>query len=58
VAKEFIVTRQRALVDFNVEFAVVGKYKDCEEGGLVLYGTALYKIKDHDFYFIKNINNG
>jgi hypothetical protein len=28
VAKEFIVTRQRALVDFNVEFAVVGKYKD------------------------------
>jgi hypothetical protein len=30
----------RALVDFNVEFAVVGKYKDCE-GGLVLYGTAL-----------------
>jgi hypothetical protein len=38
VAKEFIVTRQRALVDFNVEFAVVGKYKDCE-GGLVLYGT-------------------
>jgi hypothetical protein len=50
VAKEFIVTRQRALVDFNVEFAVVGKYKDCE-GGLVLYGT-LYKIKDHDFYFI------
>jgi hypothetical protein len=47
VAKEFIVTRQRALVDFNVEFAVVGKYK--EEGGL--YGT-LYKIKDHDFYFI------
>jgi hypothetical protein len=39
VAKEFIVTRQRAL-DFNVEFAVVGKYKDCE-GGLVLYGTAL-----------------
>jgi hypothetical protein len=39
VAKEFIVTRQRALVDFNVEFAVVGKYKDYE-GGLVLYGTA------------------
>jgi hypothetical protein len=32
VAKEFIVTRQRALVDFNVEFAVVGKYKDCEGG--------------------------
>jgi hypothetical protein len=30
----------KALVDFNVEFAVVGKYKDCE-GGLVLYGTAL-----------------
>jgi hypothetical protein len=39
VAKEFIVTRQRALVDFNVEFAVVGKYKDWK--GLVLYGTAL-----------------
>jgi hypothetical protein len=50
VAKEFIVTRQRALVDFNVEFAVVGKYKDCE-GGLVLYGTA-YKIKD-DFISFK-----
>jgi hypothetical protein len=41
VAKEFIVTRQRALVDFNV--AVVGKYKDCE-GGLVLYGTTKLKI--------------
>jgi hypothetical protein len=38
VAKEFIVTRQRALVDFNVEFAVVGKYKTLKEG-LVLYGT-------------------
>jgi hypothetical protein len=50
VAKEFIVTRQRALVDFNVEFAVVGKYKDCE-GGLVPM-VPLYKIKDHDFYFI------
>jgi hypothetical protein len=32
VAKEFIiVTRQRALVDFNVEFAAVGKYKDLKE---------------------------
>jgi hypothetical protein len=39
VAKEFIVTRQRALVDFNVEFAVVG-IKTAKEG-LVLYGTAL-----------------
>jgi hypothetical protein len=39
VAKEFIVTRQRALVDFNVEFAVVGKYKDTRRAGL--YGTAL-----------------
>jgi hypothetical protein len=48
--KEFIVTRQRALVDFNVEFAVVGKYKDCEEGaGMV----PLYKIKDHDFISFK-----
>jgi hypothetical protein len=49
VAKEFIVTRQRALVDFNVEFAVVGKYKDCEGGYSMV---PLYKIKDHDFYFI------
>jgi hypothetical protein len=51
VAKEFIVTRQRALVDFNVEFAVVGKYKDCEGGGWYSM-VPLYKIKDHDFYFI------
>jgi hypothetical protein len=50
VAKEFIVTRQRALVDFNVEFAVVGKYKD--EGGAGTLWYRLYKIKDHDFYFI------
>jgi hypothetical protein len=40
VAKEFIVTRQRALVDFNVEFAVVGKYKDCEGGA----GTLWYRF--------------
>jgi hypothetical protein len=38
VAKEFIVTRQRALVDFNVECCC--KYKDCRRR-LVLYGTAL-----------------
>jgi hypothetical protein len=40
VAKEFIVTRQRALVDFNVEFAVVGKYKDSEGGA----GTLWYRF--------------
>jgi hypothetical protein len=40
VAKEFIVTRQRALVDFNVEFAVEVNIKTAKEG-LVLYGTAL-----------------
>jgi hypothetical protein len=32
------VHSNKELVDFNVEFAVVGKYKDCEGG---LYGTAL-----------------
>jgi hypothetical protein len=32
--KEFIVTRQRALVDFNVEFAVVVNIKTAR--GLVL----------------------
>jgi hypothetical protein len=41
VAKEFIVTRQRALVDFNVEFAVVGKYKDCRRAGTLWYFTKL-----------------
>jgi hypothetical protein len=51
VAKEFIVTRQRALVDFNVEFAVVGKYKDCEGGAGSM--VPLYKIKDHDFISFK-----
>jgi hypothetical protein len=56
VAKEFIVTRQRALVDFNVEFAAVGKYKDCEGGWYSM--VPLYKIKGHDFILLKNINNG
>jgi hypothetical protein len=51
VAKEFIVTRQRALVDFNVEFAVVGKYKDWEGWYSMV---PLYKIKDHDFISFKN----
>jgi hypothetical protein len=49
---EFIVTRQRALVDFNVEFAVVGKYKDLKEGGWYSM-VPLYKIKDHDFFHLK-----
>jgi hypothetical protein len=39
----------RALVDFNVEFAVVGKYKDYEGRA----GTLFYKIKDHDFLHLK-----
>jgi hypothetical protein len=56
VAKEFIVTRQRAL-DFNVEFAVVGKYKDCEGGA----GTLWYrftKLKIDFLFHLKYINNG
>jgi hypothetical protein len=40
---KFIVTR-RALVDFNVEFAVVGKYKDCEEGHSIWYRFTKLKI--------------
>jgi hypothetical protein len=46
VAKEFIVTRQRALVDFNVEFAAVN-IKTAKEAGTLWY--RFIKIKDHDF---------
>jgi hypothetical protein len=50
VAKEFIVTRQRALVDFNVEFAVVGKYKDTRRAGTLWYR---FTKLDHDFISFK-----
>jgi len=51
VAKEFIVTKRRALNEFKIDYESVGKYKDCEGGGWYTMIT-LYKIKGHDFYFI------
>lgn len=51
IAKEFIVTMYRKLTDFNVEYSSVGKYKNCEGNGWYCM-VELYKIKDHEFYFI------
>jgi hypothetical protein len=50
VAKEFIVTRQRSLDDFNVEYAqlVNTKIVKAEAGNSMV---TLYKIKGHDFLF-------
>jgi hypothetical protein len=51
VAKEFIVTRQRALVDFNVEFAVEVNIKTAKEGWYSM--VPLYKIKITILFHLK-----
>lgn len=51
IAKEFRVTMARTLDDFGIEYHGAGRYRDCEKGGWYSM-TTLYKIKNHNFYFI------